>query len=405
MAYFQNVVHIHAISSVFLLVGLLIATTMIQQRCNIRIEEVLSKVSNRVKETESYKCAQRYFQRRSVPNLFTSSAHWLPVWFLIIVVLVCSVVSYFGAEFFAASNFSTEKPMTPSYVLGGVSVLQDSTAVLWRYQSSTVFIGSMAFLGAYCWVIAQLMNRINNSDMNPISYYFLSIRILTACLVAGLARHMVEAIPVDGVIGPPDNPVGLAVLGFLIGWNPTLWINELLIKASDLVKSQIPSQRWPARPNLPLNLTLLMVQGMVVDKMERLMELNIDNCQKLANENPLVLWVRTSFALELIVDWIAQARLCIQFEDDKLAVLRNNGIRDVFQYIETINDPAGLAAVQAIIGISPDIIASHKRSIASDSTFQMLVELRRALQVDKCPVCGLTPPLQPVGSEQEEKAA
>ncbi|ANQ84967.1 hypothetical protein dqs_1929 [Azoarcus olearius] len=388
-------VYLHAIGSVGLLVGFLVATTLVQQRSSERIKDILDKVSEPVKETSSYKSADRYFKRREVVNLFTNKAHWIPVWFLILVVFSCSMVSYFGAGLIYADS-----QLVRSYVLGGAYASVDggdvATNALRNYQSGTVFIGTMAFLGAYCWVIAQLMNRMNNDDMSPVSCYFLSVRIITACIVAGIARHIVEGASglfttaegdVQGALNAA--PVRLAILGFLIGWNPTLWINELLVKLADLVRSKIPSQSWPRKENLPSNLSLLMIQGMVVDKIDRLMELNIDNCQKLAHDNPMVIWVKTSFSLNLIIDWIAQAKLCLLFEDDKLAALRRNGVRDIFQYVQSISDSAGLAAIENILQVPAALIEGHRRSIPMGQSYQELAELRRALAVDDCSVCGL----------------
>jgi hypothetical protein len=375
----QQIIHVQAIVSVVLLVGFLVATTLLQQRTMMRSTEVLQTAPQRVTQTDLYASALAYFKRRQVPNLFTSTSHLVPVWFLILVVFTCSIATFFGAEYFADAT-------TPSYVLGGAYATGShvADAGLMKYQSGTVFVGSMAFLGAYIWTIATLMNRINNNDTNPTTYYYLSIRILTACLVAGIARHMAEAVPfLRDVISlksdPEGFPVGLAVLGFLIGWNPTLWIQELLNQGAKLFKLQTIAQRQAAQQNLPQDMALTMVQGMADDKIERLMELDVDNCQKLAEENAIILWLRTSYNLELITDWVAQAQLCTRFEDDKVESLRRVGIRDIFDYVAAIaNDPA-LTAVQGVLQIPLGIITNHATEIAADPAYKQLQQLRTAL--------------------------
>jgi len=329
-----------------------------------------------------YAAARRYFERRTVPNLFTSAAHGVPIVFLIVVVAAGAILSYFGAAFFTSPHAAT-----PSYVLGGAfaTVAPADPAVLVRLQSQTLFIIAMAFQAAYVWLIAQLVNRINNGDVNPVTYYYLAIRILTACLVAGIARHVVEALPVlrDTMLNwkhdGQEYPVGLAALGFLVGWNPTLWINEMLIKASDLLKSTIPSQRWPAKENLPLNMSLMMIQGMVPDKIDRLNELDVDNAQKLANENPIILWVRTPYTLDVIMDWVAQAQLAMLLEEAALKKLRDVGIRDVFQYFECLSDEPGRTALEQLLQIPPAVLASHGRSLEASPYFQRLLQLRHAI--------------------------
>jgi len=378
MTLYLHVAHAQAFFSVALLIAFLVATTLLQQRASLQSKKVLEGLSDSVKTTQIFASAERYFARREIPNLFASGVHKVPVWFLIIVVSSCSVATYFGAEYFS----DTKLPRLASYVLGGAYAANSevSTADLNRYQSGTVFIGSMAFLGAYIWTISQLMNRINNDDMNPATYYYLSIRILSACLVAGIARHIVEALPLHDVIYNANKvPLGLAVLGFLIGWNPTLWINELLLKAGDLIKQKIPSQRWPEKEKLPLNLTLLMVQGMLPDTIDRMNELNIDNCQKLASENPVIIWSRTSYTLELVVDWIAQAQLCIRFEPVALQSLREMGIRDIFSYGTLIGDTDALQALSEKLDIPKAVLSSHRMTMQVCPALMRLTELRAAM--------------------------
>ena len=376
-----QIVHVQAVCSVVLLIAFLIATTVFQQRATMQVNLVLDKLPPPIKATQLFASASRYFARRDIGNLFTSPVHAVPVWFLILVVSLCAFATYFGAEFFSKPF----EPKVASYVLGGAYATSEVPLdVLNHYQSGTVFIGSTAFLGAYIWTISQLVNRINNDDMNPVTYYFMSIRILSACLVAGIARHIIEAVPYVGThmsinVGAEKVPVGLAVLGFLIGWNPSLWINELLLKAGDFIKSQIPSQRWPERKNLPLNLTLLMLQGMVPDTIDRLNELNIDNCQKLASENPVIIWIRTSYTLELVVDWIAQAQLAIRFEQEALQMLRTMGIRDIFSYRAAIDDAASLKVVSANISVAEPVLVSHLQAIDACPEFARLAELRASL--------------------------
>lgn len=378
---FGNFVVMQGIGSVLLLIGFLVATTLLQQRASQQVLDVLDNLPDRVKGTELHQAACRYFLRRNVGNLFTSRAHVIPIWFLIVVVGGCASVCYFGAQMVAGSN------VVPSYVLGGILATQPSAGsslALQHYQSQTVFVGSMAFLAAYVWMIHQLINRINNDDMNPITYYFLSIRLLAACLVGGLSRHVVEAIPflrdlstvtIEGV----DYPAGLAVLAFLIGWNPTLWIDELLIKVRDLIKTQIPSQRWPDKEKLPNNMSLMLLQGMVPDKVDRLNELNIDNVQKLASENPMVLWARTSYTLDLALDFVGQAQLALLFDEARLKELGTRGIRDIWTYALNIDSAAGITTLSTLLDVPEEFIRSHHRRMGQCPTLARLDELRRAL--------------------------
>ena len=373
-----HVVHAQAVLSVLILIGFLVASTLFQQRATKQVRYLLERVSPKVAETEFFKSAQRYFERRECEHVFIAGPHAVPVWLLIVVVTICSVGTFFSAEFYVDTSLS---PIA-SFLLGGAYAADPSVSAadLNSYQAGTAFAGSMAFLGAYIWTIAQVVNRIDNNDMNPATYYFLSVRILTACLVAGMARHIIEFIPLLKTLMYTDGvPVGLATLGFLIGWNPTLWINELLLKIGDLIKSQIPSQRWPQNENMPLNLTLMMLQGMVPDKIERMNELNVDNCQKLATENPVILWVRTSYTLELVIDWMAQAHLAVRVEADTLQKLRAVGIRDIFSYSAALSQSDSLDAVSEKVGITKSILLSHAVSVLACPACARLAQIRAAL--------------------------
>lgn len=375
----ENIVHIQAASSVVLLVGFLVTTTLLQQRTVSRVAEVLKETAdgNRpIANTKLFEDAQDYFGRRNI-NLFTDRAHIVPVWFLIFVVFSASFITFFGAELFAHAS-------TPSYALGGaLAAVNPASTALAQYQSSTLFTGAMAFFGAYVWMIARLTTRINNNDMSATTYYFLSIRLITACILAGVTRHVIEVIPYlnDIVNDKSGTPVGLAAIGFIIGWNPTLWIKELVTAISNRLKRQIPVQRWPKQENLPQNMALEMIQGLVDDKIDRLNELDIDNCQDLAERNPVVIWVRTPFTLELIVDWIAQAQLCILFEDVQIERLRQAGVRDIFTYLTALGIPASQSAIADILKpeVPAGLLQTHAVSIPADPAYHQLKELRDAL--------------------------
>jgi hypothetical protein len=376
-------VHIQAMGSVFLLCSFIIATTMLQQRAVTESKGLLDTTTDEVKPTALYKSALLYMNRRydAVMTFFYNPTFIIPISFLVVVVLFCSIVTYFGAE-------ALSKAHTASYVLGG-ALAADPTADparLAQFQSGTVFIGSMAFLGAYVWLISNLVTRINNYDTSPITFYFLSVRILAACLVAGLARQIVEGLPYHEILYNSNNePVGLGVLGFLIGWNPSLWTTELVQRGSSLWKLGTARQQSPKEEDMPQSMTLAMIQGLVDDKVSRLSELDVDNCRKLACENPVVIWLRTPYNLELSVDWIAQAQLCVLYDPDNIQALRRTGIRDIFIYYDEIRDPNALGSVQKIVDAPQAIIERHETALGESPTFQKLAELRRAWSISETP--------------------
>src|ERR1700761_3182522 len=291
----HDIVRYQAFFSIAVLGAFIVATNLLQRRALDRSAEVMRNTSRAVQSTHMFADATQYFARRTPPTQW-DLLHLLPFLFLLLITLFFSILSYYAAHY---PDFVTD----PSYVLGGTTVYgRHSVGQLADYQSSTLFMVSIAFLVAYIRVIAKLVERINTSDMRPISYYFLSVDMLTSVLVAIVTRHVAAALTPGPANATPD--WALALMAFVIGWNPKLWLDTVWRKASDYFKIVDLKPRIPSKENLPQDMNLMMIQGLDGEKIERLEELGVHNCQDLAERNPVVLWLRTPFTLELIVDWI-----------------------------------------------------------------------------------------------------
>jgi len=369
-------VHLLSVCGVILLVGFLVATTLLQGRSVAGALGVLDKIDAAIKKTKLFADAQEYFQRRDI-NPFSSPSHLIPIWFLIVVVFLGAMMAFFGAEFLQNGTI-------PNYVLGGTRAAVKNAQDLAAYQSSTVFIASVAFLSAYVWLIGRLITRLYCNDMSPTSYYFLSVRILTAVLVAALTRHIIEAIPgLRQAIYANDQPVGLAAIGFVIGWNPSLWIDDLMKKINEWWKSSVSRPRPPGSANMPENMALTMIQGLDDDAGDRLNELGIDNFQDLSQRNPLVIWLRTRYTLELVVDWIGQSQLCVLYESDSVELLRRVGIRDIFAYRTAIDTDPGRDALAGVLHqlVPKSLLETHRTAIDQDPAYQNIEQLRTAISL------------------------
>jgi hypothetical protein len=398
----HDIVRYQAFFSIAVLGAFIVATNLLQRRALDRSAEVMKNTSRAVQSTHMFADATQYFARRTPPTRW-DLLHLLPFLFLLLITLFFSILSYYAAHY---PDFVTD----PSYVLGGTTVYgRHSVGQLADYQSSTLFMVSIAFLVAYIRVIAKLVERINTSDMRPISYYFLSVDMLTSVLVAIVTRHVAAALTPGPANATPD--WALALMAFVIGWNPKLWLDTVWRKATDYFKIVDLKPRIPSKENLPQDMNLMMIQGLDGEKIERLEELGVHNCQDLAERNPVVLWLRTPFTLELIVDWIGQALLCLLYEDDRIELLRQIGVRDVFGYCEGLADDSSMAAVVTVLNTAPaqaaaadaaaraskpavtaDILKMHKRAIVLDPAFVQLRELRAALTMPAGPGDVASPP-------------
>ncbi|HWA90894.1 MAG TPA: hypothetical protein VG889_12715 [Rhizomicrobium sp.] len=384
----RDIIQFQAFFSIFVLGAFIVATNLLQRRALDRSAEVMRQTTRAVQTTHMFADASQYFARRSPPTQW-DILHLLPFLFLLGITLFFSILSYYAAQFHDVLK-------EPSFVLGGTTVYgRHSDVEVYNYQASSMFMISVAFLVAYIRVIAKLVERINTSDMRPISYYFLSVNMLTSVLVAIVTRHVAGALTPGEAMPTPDWV--LALMAFVIGWNPKLWLDTIWKKATDYFKIVDLKPRIPDKENLPQDMNLMMIQGLDSEKIERLEELGVHNCQDLAERNPVVLWLRTPFTLELLVDWMGQALLCLYFEDERIELLRQVGVRDVFGYMEGLADDASMAAVVAVLNTAPaappadagaraprpaitaDMLKMHKRAIPLDPAFVQLRELRTAL--------------------------
>ena len=104
--FLRNIAHLQAIGSVGLLCFFIVATTILQKKAIDKSRDVLETATAEVKRTALYTNAVLYMNRRSeaTKNTFTDPTFFLPIYFLVAVVFMCSLVSYFGAEFFTCGD-------------------------------------------------------------------------------------------------------------------------------------------------------------------------------------------------------------------------------------------------------------------------------------------------------------
>ena len=103
--------------------------------------------------------------------------------------------------------------------------------------------------------------------------------MLAAFFIAGAIRHVV-----------PEYGANIAVilLSFAIGFVPDIFITSIVRRASQVIKVT-SDQPDPKVEALPSNSSLLMIQGLDRDKIDRLSELYVTNAEVLACQNPFIL--------------------------------------------------------------------------------------------------------------------
>jgi hypothetical protein len=286
----------------------------------------------------------------------------LPMLTFAFVVLFCWLMTtgaYFAPDYFQRNNV----------ILGGVFTLEPGNTFD-AYQRGTFVAGCFGFLGAYIYTNWRLLDRINNNDIYPISFYYYSARILAACFIAGVIRHIL-----------PDfgGGVSIILLSFAVGFIPDLFITAIVRRASEFMKV-LSEQPDPKRDVLPTNYSLLMIQGIDGDKVDRLSELYVTNAEMLACQNPFMLWLRLPYELLLLIDWISQAQLYRIMKEVKFSQLRDVGICGSLDFEKVVSDADAREAIAKKIGLEVKIVESLLDALRADPLFIRLAQVQDALR-------------------------
>ncbi len=313
--------------------------------------------------TESADLARRFFEAMSGQSLLTSPGFVVPVGFLTILVFLFALAGLFGATFDSLLA-------TPNLFLGGV--LLDNGTTVRDYQEGTMLMITSAAFGAYVIVSLRLVRRVNNFDIDPISFYFFSIHLLQAVVVAVVLRHMLELFELEASLGL------LAATGFAVGLQPDIFMSLIARFVRERFNLSGSSQVEPDAALRPTNFSLAMIEGLTKEKRARLEEMGIDNSQVLAEYNPFVLWARTAYQLQHVIDWTAQAQLYVLVKEAGLNQLRPWGVRDVFSFEEAATGAAG-QALAGRLNIPPAVLDAVIETLHADSSWTRLVQVRNVL--------------------------
>lgn len=309
--------------------------------------------------------ARHYFREMSERRLLTSSRYSIPVAFFSILVFLFSLGAFLGSD-------STTILSTWNFFLCPQAGLSQGDLV--AYQSDTFLTISMAALGAYFIVSFRLIKRINTFDIQPILFYFMSYHVLLAIVVSAVVRHLLAYTSPDAL--PASNL--LAVMGFGIGLQPDIFTTFIAKFAREKLSIASNRQSSPAEEMLPSNFSLAMIEGLTKDKRVRLEELDIDNSQCMAEYNPYVLWARTAFQLQQILDWIAQAQLYLIVNEEGLKKLRPYGIRDIFGFV-VAGEGEAKSELANVLSTPTELLDATIENLQRDSSYTRLLEVRAVL--------------------------
>jgi hypothetical protein len=273
--------------------------------------------------------------------------------------------------------FRPEDLAQKSTLLGGLYVLRPDSTIdqIKNYQSGTLVVAAIAFIGAYLALFNRLLNQINNNDIYPISFHYYSIWLITAMTLAAVMRHFAS------LFGFINDSEALLVIALAIGAVPAPFFTSFIHWAFG--KMNISGDKDdPGRDTMPTNLNLLMIDGLANEKIDRLAELGISDAQVLSCQNPLNLWVRLPYDLGLIVDWIAQAQLYVCLREEGFRKARSLQIGDIHKFVSVLSDSTAAPDLCGELSLKTSYVPPLLASLDDSPCFVRLREVKRAMLPD-----------------------
>jgi hypothetical protein len=316
------------------------------------------------------------------------------------IILFCSILSFMAL-------FRPDDLAQKSTLLGGLYVLKTdlTDTQIKTYQSGTLVVAAIAFIGAYLALFNRLLNQINNNDIYPISFHYYSIWLITAMTLAAVMRHFAS------VFGFINDSEALLVIALAIGAVPAPFFTAFIHWAFS--KFQISGDKNdPDQDKMPTNLNLLMIDGLANEKIDRLAELGISDAQVLSCQNPLNLWVRLPYDLGLIVDWIAQAQLYVCLREDAFHKARSLQMGDIHTFVSVLSDSTAAGDLCDELSLKTSYVVPLLASLNASPCFVRLREVKQAMLPDSSghdrdppPIVGIAVSASPVAETPTQTAA
>ena len=221
------------------------------------------------------------------------------------------------------------------------------------------------FLGAYSFVLQDLIRRYFREDLRTVAYISAVARLVVVTVLV-TTLHLVWTV----------SPQNENVAAFLVGFFPQVGMQALQAAVAKPLGRLVPS----IRAAYPLS----RLDGLSIWYEARLAEEGVEDMQNLVSANLVDLLLRTRVPVCRLVDWIDQAFLDLWVPDDpaSLAQLQRLGIRTATgleqAWAALGDDPAFRAAVSAALKVDASVGADAVlSSLASEVNLWHVREFKR----------------------------
>lgn len=233
-----------------------------------------------------------------------------------------------------------------------------------KAERRSVAVIAFAIMGGYVSAAQYIYRRFSTVDLTPGSFFSVSLRMVFATLISLMLMFVFSGTPVE-------NTDIILVLAFLTGVFPDSGL-RLLKEKITMFSSKMDDQH--------VNYSLGKIEGISEMHKIRLNEIGIDNVQNLAQYNFFMLIIKTPFAVRTLLDWMAQAKLLIEFQD-QTEDLQKVGVRNVLDYVDALDGhPERFEEVSEITGINELALKINFENVSSDQSIALLMHFRNNLE-------------------------
>ncbi|HWQ70557.1 MAG TPA: hypothetical protein VN494_11525 [Patescibacteria group bacterium] len=220
-----------------------------------------------------------------------------------------------GVDYSKGANFLLLGP----YMLFGPDGRPDHD----YYQHITVSLTAFqfGFLGAYVYLIGDLVRAYFILDLTPQVFVASTIRVITGSLLALVTSFM------TGYISKEVN-ISLPLISFFFGYFPETALILIQKKVAGWIG--LGETKYQAIP-------LSKLPGMSYAHETRLIREGYDNVENLATVRPLDLMLRTGFTYRQVRQWIAQAWLYSHLREDYEEFVKQTGITGADELVEFLD--------------------------------------------------------------------
>lgn len=293
---------------------------------------------------------------KSVEDFYSPSKYFLPVAFVSVICLLAITAFTF------ANDYSGD--IKDSLLLTGTYYGSEKTGLI--YQSLAVLM--MAFLGGFLWSAQNIIRRLIARDLSPSVFYTAGIRIILASVVALVLSFLIGEQSSTNFINFRSS---LSAIAFLTGMFPERILSYLV---------NLYQQYFSPDKLNEDTLSLYNIEGISLQHKERLEEIGIDNAQNLATASLTGLLIETPFGARMLLDWIGQAKL-LCYTKENMPLLRQAGLRTVFDFFQGNKSPEALREISESIGINTPLLQVIHDQIVNDIGIKTLYRFQHGVNV------------------------